>query len=358
VPLASARMSTYERVAELPVTVEGYTLEGISRQVSSGFERLTTVIRLSGAGDDGIGEDVTYEPDEHRRQQELGPVLELAGEWTFDSFSAHLGELDLFPAGAPEHDVYRNYRRWAFESAALDLALRQAETSLAAAVARTPAPVEFVVSTRMGEPPTVAPVTRRLAAYPALRFKLDATPDWSDELIEELVGTGAVASIDFKGAYKGTPVDVQTDPELYRRIAHAFPDAWLEDPDLDAPGAFDALAAHQDRITWDAPIHSVQDILDRRVLPRTVNLKPSRFGSVRALFDAYDFCEQRGMGAYGGGQFELGPGRGQIQYLAALFHPAAPNDIAPHGYDALDPAPGLEASPLAPQPEPTGFRRR
>ena len=65
------------------------------------------------------------------------------------------------------------------------------------------------------------------------------------------------------------------------------------------------------------------------MLPRTVNLKPSRFGSVRALFDGYDFCAERGMGAYGGGQYELGVGRGQIQYLAALFHPDAPNDIAP-----------------------------
>ena len=52
------------------------------------------------------------------------------------------------------------------------------------------------------------------------------------------------------------------------------------------------------------------------------------------------------MGAYGGGQYELGVGRGQIQYLAALFHPDAPNDIAPAGYDALDPEPGLPASPL------------
>ena len=54
------------------------------------------------------------------------------------------------------------------------------------------------------------------------------------------------------------------------------------------------------------------------------------------------------MGAYGGGQYELGVGRGQIQCLAALFHPDAPNDIAPAGYDALDPEPGLPESPLDP----------
>src|SRR5262249_27596095 len=182
--------------------------------------------------------------------------------------------------------------------------------------------------------------------------------DWTDELIAALVETGAVDSIDFKGAYKGTVVDVETDPDFYRRIAEAFPDAWLEDPDLDDEAAFRALAPHQDPITWDAPIHSVSDILARKVIPRTVNLKPSRFGSLRALFEAYEFCEQRGMGAYGGGQYELGVGRGHVQLLAALFHPNAPNDIAPGGYDDLDPEPGLPESPLDVDPSPLRLPRQ
>jgi L-alanine-DL-glutamate epimerase-like enolase superfamily enzyme len=351
-------MSTYDRVAGLPLTIDGYGLEGLSKTVSSGFERFTTVIRLQGGGEEGVGEDVTYEGALQLAQQEHGPTLPLAGEWTFDSFSDHLGTLDLFPAGPPDREVYRLYRRWAFESAALDLALRQAGTSLADAVGRELDPVTFVVSSRMGDPPTIGPVTSRLARYPDLRFKLDATPDWDDGLIEGLIETGAVDSIDFKGAYKGTVVDTETDPAFYRRIAEAFPDAWLEDPDLETPEAREALRPFEDRITWDAPIHSTDDILAMPVLPRTVNLKPSRFGSVKALFEGYDFCEERGMGAYGGGQFELGPGRGQIQYLAALFHPDAPNDIAPSGYDPIEPEPGLPSSPLTPDPEPTGFRRR
>jgi L-alanine-DL-glutamate epimerase-like enolase superfamily enzyme len=351
-------VSTYDRVADLPVTIDDYALEGLQRTVSSGFNRRTTIFHLRGDGHEGLGEDVTYDETEHERQQERGPEHPLAGEWTFDAFSRHLDDLDLFPAGAPRMDTFRHYRRWGVESAALDLALRQAGTSLADLLERPLEPVRFVVSTRMGEPPTIGPVTRRLAVYPELRFKLDATPDWDDELIDGLVDSGAVDSIDFKGAYKGTPVDTETDPAFYRRVAETFPDAWLEDPDLEEPEAREALRPFEDRITWDAPIHSVQDILDRPVLPRTVNLKPSRFGSVRTLFDAYDFCAERGMGAYGGGQFELGVGRGQIQYLAAMFHADAPNDIAPSGYDALDPEPGLPVSPLTPDPEPTGFRRR
>ena len=348
-------MSLYERVADLPLRVDGYALDRLARTVSSGFERVSTVITLEGAGERGAGEDVTYEPEAQDAQQAAGPVLQLAGDWTFATFSAQLGALDLFPGYTPQQEAYRSYRRWAFESAALDLALRQAGRPLHEVLGRSVAPVRFVVSSRLGEPPSILPVTGRLARYPSLRFKLDATPSWTDELIGELQATGAVDAIDFKGAYKGTLVDIATDPDLYRRIAAAFPDAWLEDPDLDTEDARRALAAHQGRITWDAPIHSVDDILSRRVVPRTVNLKPSRFGSVKALFEAYEFCEQRGMGAYGGGQYELGAGRGQIQLLAALFHPEGPNDIAPGGYDALEPEPGLPASPLDVRPAPVGF---
>jgi L-alanine-DL-glutamate epimerase-like enolase superfamily enzyme len=346
----------YDLVAGLPLRIDGYRLDRLARTVSSGFERVSTVFTLYGGGETGAGEDVTYEAEAHDAQLAAGPVLALAGEWTFAAFSEHLGALDTFPGFAPGQDAYRRYRRWGLESAALDLALRQAGTALHALLGRDVRPVTFVVSSRLGEPPTIVPVTGRLARYPRLRFKLDATPSWSDELIAELVALGAVDSIDFKGAYHGTVVDNPTDPRLYRRIAEAFPEAWLEDPDLDTPEARAALAGHEHRITWDAPIHDVADILNAPVVPRTVNLKPSRFGSVQALFAAYELCEQRGIGAYGGGQYELGVGREHIQLLAAIFHPDAPNDIAPGGYDALDPEPGLPGSPLAVRAAPTGFR--
>jgi L-alanine-DL-glutamate epimerase-like enolase superfamily enzyme len=351
-------VTTYEHVAELPLTIDGYTLEARERQISPEFERLTTTFHLQGAGEEGLGEDVTYDPDEQREEQARGASLPLEGEWTFDSFAAHVGGLDLFPAAAPAQPAYRLYRRWAIESAALDLALRQAGRSLGEVLGREAVPLTFVVSLRIGNPPSFEPVGRRLEAYPWLRFKLDATPDWPDELIERLVATKAVASIDFKGAYKGTPVDVDTDPGFYRRIAEAFPEAWLEDPDLTVPEADAALERYRDRVTWDAPIHSVEDIEGLAFQPRTVNVKPSRFGSVRALFAGYDHCDARGIEIYGGGQSELGVGRGQIQLLAALFHPEGVNDIAPSGYDWAEFPTGLPPSPLDPDPEPTGMRRR
>jgi hypothetical protein len=209
-----------------------------------------------------------------------------------------------------------------------------------------------------GKASTIDTLRAKLDRYPTLRFKLDPTNDWTDELIAELVETGAVDSLDLKGFYKGTPVDVVTDPELYARLIEAFPDAWLEDPDV-TDETRPLLDPVSERVTWDAPIHSIADIEAMPWSPpRTVNVKPSRFGPISRLFAAYDYCEERGIGAYGGGQTELGPGRGQIQYLASIFHPDTPNDTAPIGYN--DPkqatSPGLPTSPLEPSIDALGFR--
>jgi L-alanine-DL-glutamate epimerase-like enolase superfamily enzyme len=346
--------NTWARVSGLPLEVDSYELEPLQALVSSEFERKSTVIRMSGAGVEGAGEDVTYDAVDHEILQAAGPGLELRGSWTIGSFSAHLAGLDLFPR-EPQREVSRRYRTWAYESAALDLALRQAGTTLYEALGRTPEPVRFVVSLRLGEPPSVDPVRRRLDLYPGLRFKLDPTSSWSEELIAELAATGAVESVDFKGYYSGSIVDQAPDPLLYGRVAEAFPAAWIEDPAL-TPETDAALEAHRERFSWDAPIHSVSDIEALPYPPRMVNIKPSRLGGLRNLLDAFDYCAERGIGNYGGGQFELGVGREQIQYLASIFHADAPNDVAPTGFNLPEPSPGLPDSPLAPTPSEHGFR--
>jgi hypothetical protein len=216
--------------------------------------------------------------------------------------------------------------------------------------------VTFVVPRRPGAPPTLEPVTRRLERYPTLRFKLDPTSSWTPELIAALKDTGAVDSVDFKSFYRGTVVDQPPDPVLYKRVVEAFPDAWLEDPDVVTDGTAAALEGHHDRITWDAPIHSIEDIESLPFRPRMVNIKPSRIGGLRKLCATYDYCDEHQIGAYGGGQFELGPGRGQAQYLASLFHPDTPNDLAPSNFNIEDPPAGLPSSPLPPAPSAVGFR--
>ena len=346
--LVDAHAGTYARLADLPLLIDSYGLERLARPWSTAFTRRSTVVRLAGAGHVGVGEDVTYTPDDHDNVAELP----LAGSYTLAGFSQRLDELDLFPRRPTREDSHA-YRRWAFESAALDLALRQTGLSLAEAVGRDPRPVRFVVSMRLPNPPSIEPVLRRLELYPDLRFKLDVAPGWDHELIAQLAATGAIDTVDFKAYYDGLPIDVGVDPELYRRVADGLPHAWLEDPAVTRETE-PVLAAHASRITWDSPFRSVADISALGTRPRMVNVKPSRFGTVETLLEALDYLEAEGIGAYGGGQFELGPGRGQIQHLAALFHADAPNDVAPVGYHEVQP--GLPRSPLLVPADTVGFR--
>jgi len=350
-------MATFDLLADLPIEVDGYSLEGLRQQVSSEFERLTTVVHLHGGGHTGVGEDVVYDAVDQQALQQAGPVHAdaIKGSFALGELCELIESLDLFPE-QPQRAVSRLYRRWTFHSAALDLALRQAQKPLHEVLGREPRPLTFVVSLRLGEPPTIELIERRLRLYPTLRFKLDPTSSWTPELIEQLVATGAVDSVDFKAHYHGTIVDQPPDPVLYRRVVTAFPDAWLEDPDVETPDTAAVLAEHHDRITWDAPIHSIEDIESLPFAPRMVNIKPSRIGGLRKLCDTYDYCAERGIGAYGGGQFELGPGRGQAQYLACLFHPDTPNDLAPVGFHSSDPPPGLPSSPMPPALSSVGFR--
>jgi L-alanine-DL-glutamate epimerase-like enolase superfamily enzyme len=350
-------MSTFDLLADLPIEVDGYTLEGLEAQVSSGFDRLSTVVHLTGGGLEGVGEDVVYDALDHIAFQDAGPVhaSALSGRFTLGEFCELVDSLDLFPV-EPVREVSRLYRRWTFHSAALDLALAQAGQPLWERLGREPRPLTFVVSLRLGEPPALDPIRRRLDLYPTLRFKLDPTSSWTPELIAALVATGAIDSVDFKSLYRGTVVDQPADPVLYQRVVEAFPNAWIEDPDVLTPETAAVLANEHDRITWDAPIHSIADIEALPFAPKMVNLKPSRIGGLAKLCATYDYCAERDIGAYSGGQFELGPGRGQAQYLASLFHPDTPNDLAPVPFNQSEPPPGLPVSPLAPAPSRVGFR--
>ena len=347
--------STYAHVAGLPLVIERCELQPLVRDTTSGFTKVSIVVRLGGASHVGEGEDITWDQIDQIEFLRGGDDLTwMHGTRTLEEFSRLLGLANLFPV-EPIRDSARFYRRWAFESAALDLALRQNGLSLQDAVGRLARPVNFVASIRIGDPPSLLPLHVRLGMDPGLRFKLDPTPSWDDDFVGELARLGCVDVIDLKGCYRN--VNVAMDPEvgLYRRVIDGLPNAWIEDPALES-STEGMLERHRDRITWDEPIHSVADIERLLWRPRMLNLKPARFGSVRALFDAYDYCAAHGIGAYGGGMFEQGPGRGQLQYLASLFHPGTPNDVAPPGYNLESPSYELPHSPLAPEPHSTGFR--
>ena len=290
---------------------------------------MTTTVVLQGAGQSGEGEDVTYDAAQH----DAYPQPDLVGSYRLWEYSRLLDEEQ--PAGGdPDH------RRWAFESAALDLALRQAGLSLAQALQREARPVRFVISTR-------SRIEEWLALYPGLELKVDPEPEWDGPSMARLAATGAVRVVDLKAYYVGDFANFPHEPERYRLVVAAFPDAVLEDAWLEN-GCREALDA-DDRLSFDAPIHSLADLDGLQLEPRWLNVKPSRFGRVKDLLDVIDACEARGIRIYGGGQFELGPGRRQIQTLASVLYPDGPNDVALSEYNEGGPRSGLPASPLPAQ---------
>ena len=346
--------SLWPRLAGLPLVIEACEYERLHAVLAYEFERVTTHVRLVGAGVDGLGEDVSVFREDGTTLHEARPALPLEGEWTVAGFCEHLAALELW-AEPPEWDVALRFRQWAFESAALDLALRQAGRSLHDVLGLEPQPVRFVNSLGVGKEPSIEPVRRRLARSPGVRFKLDAEATWPPAHVDAVAATGAVDTIDFKGHYGIEVKDPETLGALYDRVLPAFPDAYLEDPH-DLPEITQRLADHLERVSYDAPIRSAADIDATPLAARVVNVKPSRIGRLRELFDVYARCARDQRPMYGGGMGELGVGRGQIELLAALFHADAPNDVAPGAYNEDDPPGDLPASPLTPRPEATGFR--
>ena len=345
----------YDHVADLSLTVEDCTFELHERATSSGFDRATTTVSLSGDGETGRGEDVTYTNEAHRALADH--EVDLAGEYTFDSFSDALDDADLWPE-PPDEERFRHYRRWGFESAALDLALKQADTTLGEALGREYDPVEFVVSTRLSnpegdDPPTTDRLDDLLAVHDDLAFKLDPTPEWDDDLLSSL-SVYDVRVLDLKGLYETAEVSVDADPEFYRRVADALPDALLEDPKL-TDTTRPVFEGREERVTWDVPITGVESIETLPFKPEWLNMKPSRCGTVEAVLSTVQYCERAGIDLYGGGQFELDVGRDHVQALASLFYPDSPNDVAPGGYNDPDVAEDVPASPLAPPAESRGI---
>lgn len=348
-------MTLYDRLSDLPLTIEGFAFDRHERETSSDFTRTTTVLTLRGAGENGYGEDVTYETAEHDALCETNPAFPLNGEHTIDEFSHLVDDIDLF-FDREIDPVSRAYRRWAFESAALDLALKQARTDLAAVLQRSYDPVRFVASTGLGDPPSFDRIEELLEANGELSFKLDPIADWSNDLIDRLAASECVRIMDLKGNYS-REFAPSPDPDLYRRIIATFPDAIIEDPAFTDETSH-LFSGHEDRLSWDAPIHGIEDIEALPVEPSVLNIKPSRFGSLSSLLETIEYCLDREITMYGGGQFELDVGREHIHAIASLFYPDGPNDVAPGIYNEPDPTGELPRSPLSPPSDPVGLHWR
>lgn len=341
-------------VKDLPIEIESSSFETLVPGGPTGLEDYsTTQLRLRGGGEEGVGEQVGMPDDQESLRAGDFP---LAGEWeTLADFLAHLDTIDMWPE-PPEHELVRNWRRWTFESAALDLALRQSATSLPEVLGRTPRPVRFVTSFGLGDPPDIDKVAGRRAVQPTVGFKLDIAPSWTQAIMDRVAAVDGVETIDFKGQYGLEVEDEAALIAMYERTLATFAGVVFEDPH-DHPAVLEMLAPMADRVSYDAPITSVESISATRIAARIINVKPCRVGRLQELSRLYEHCGSAGIRMYNGGMGELGVGRGQAQLLASLFHPDAPNDIAPSDYNLEPPPPGLPPSPLDPAPD-RGFRLR
>lgn len=331
--------SLFERVANLPVTIDGSDLDRTDRKLSTNFTRTTTIISLHGDGTTGSGEAITYGTDDQHALDEGAHDAPAPGRYTLASFSAALDETD---------------RRWGFESAVLDLAFQQADTTLAATFDQEYEPIRFVVSPSLGDPPTANPIHTWLDIDPDLEFKINASTGWTPTLADDLVATDAIRIVDMKDQSNGRPGDEPPDPDLYRLVVEKFSDAIIEDPAI-TDATRPILADVRERLSWDWPITGVESIRTLPFEPSWVNIKPSLFGTVESLFDAIEYCLEHDIQMYGGGQFEQNVGRGQLHALASVFYPNGPNDIAPTGYNDPEPRADLPSSPLDPPVDPKGF---
>ncbi|SHG57157.1 enolase-like domain-containing protein [Halobaculum gomorrense] len=355
----------FRAIADLPLTIESVALRRRARDTSSGFERVSTTVRLRGDGELGRGEDVTYDALDHdalfatpeRDPRTTADGVDFAdafaGEWTFREFSRRLDDVDLFPMGAPERKTGHAYRRWAVESAAMDLALRQSDTDLASILGREREPVTFAASTRLGDPPSADRVTAIADRVPGIGFKLDPTDDWTDEVVSALP-TEQVRVLDLKGLYEGTDVDQEPDATFYEWVLESFPNAVIEDPAI-TDETRHVFEGQEHRVSWDYPITDIESVEALPWEPAWLNIKPSRFGTLEALSDTLEWARERDVRLYGGGQFELGVGRDQLHALASVCYPDGPNDVAPRAFNDPEVPDRLPATPLAPSAAPRGF---
>ena len=347
---------TYDALRTLPVTVEKSTVEGLHVASDRGaLER--TVVKLHGAGHTGVGEDVTWDGAAHEPLRAEGLTVP-TGEQTIASFADGFDATAQLPTGTGGEQVDNSARRWAVESAALDLALKQRGESLGSVLGREYAPLSFVTSLSLDTHDAMDTVRRLRAAVPGLEFKVDVPADPDDALFADLADTGAVRILDLKGHY-GPDTGAPVEPALYRRIFETFPDAIVEDPVV-TPETRPVLAEYAERVSWDAPLKSADSLGDLPWEPAVSNVKPSRFGGLASVCAFLDRALAAEMALYGGGMFELDAGRGHSQALASLFYPDGPNDLAPTVYhrsvdDLLGEGVALPTSPLDPPANPTGI---
>ena len=334
------------RIADLPLEIEDYGLERLAARRLRDFTRVSTVLRLRGGGDEGLGEDVTYDAEDHDVLQEAG-----AG-------AAARRQLDARVVLRPPRHAGPVARaaapRGVASTTGCGRTSRPRSTSRCArpglplpeALGREARPLTFVVSLRLGEPADARAAARAPGPLPGLRFKLDPTPTGRRAGRRARRRPARVDSRRPQGPVQGLGRRQGRRPGALPARRRGVPAGVDRGPALtDETDRCSSPTATASRGTRN--IHCGGGHRGLPFAPRMVNVKPSRLGGLRELLRAYDHCAEHGIAMYGGGQFELGAGPRPDPVPRGLFHPDSPNDVAPGGYNDVEPAGGPARQSLA-----------
>ena len=188
---ASGTETTYSRVAELPVRIERCELLPLVRDTSSGFTKISTVVRLTGNGHEGQGEDITWDQiDQIEQLRRPGDLAWLRGSRTAGGILHAVGAGRPFPGRAdprqrPLLPPLGVRERGARPRPTPERPLA-AGRPRASGEARDFRGVDPARGPRQHRPPASAAQGR-----PGLRFKLDPIASWDDELLAELASFDA-----------------------------------------------------------------------------------------------------------------------------------------------------------------------
>ena len=349
-------MPLYDRIRELPLEIEDVELDITERGLRREFTRRTTTVKMR----HGV-QPARRERRRNGRGRHLRPERAPAAPSAVARSSPARGRSSRSRSSSTRRSCSRRAIRSrppTATTAAGRSSRRRSTWRSSRRGARSPTssgasrrPIRFVSSTR------AASLDDWLELYPTLRFKLDPTPDWTDEFTRALADRGDVDVVDLKGAYHGTVGRQPPDPELYRRVAEAFPEAWIEDPALDAGDRRRARAAprphHLGRA--DPLLGGRRGAAVHAALPQLASRRAS--GRSSGCSSSTTAAPSTGSRSTAAASSSSASAAARSRLLAALFHPDGPNDVAPGGYNSPEPEPGLPVSPLTPNVEPGGFRR-
>ena len=270
-----------------------------------------------------MGEDGPTRGSTTSRSRKRAPCR-LAGSYSLGELCGRVGGLDLFP-DLP-YATFEALRRWAFEPPRSTS--RCAGASRSVAVSRDPRPVD-VRRLHAARAPAGPRAGSRCSIATGPRFKLDPTNTGANDLMASSSRPARSTRLT-QGPLPGTPVDEQTDPVLYRGVRpRRFP----------KPGSRIPTSPTRPPPSWSPTVtaspgtrRSIRSPTSRPSRsPKMVNIKPSRFGALRASVRGLRLLRARGHRRLRRRAMGARLGRGHIQYLASLFHPDTPNDMAPTG---------------------------